>query len=127
MCIRPVHWQLAVGLGLASIVACSGDGQGGGGDGGADGDGGPDETPGERFELTPQEQMHPIGGIGVAGFASLDLQDGFRNIADEYWVTEDMTGDGTPDLVVTTVIRDVLGTEDVKDIFDEPYGYPSAP
>lgn len=105
-------------------------GGGSAGDGGAAGGGdgaapAPPPTPGERFELAATPFALPQGGIALSGFAGPARQDGFENVGDELWVLEDMNGDGIPDLVITTVVRDVLGEEDVDDTFDEPYGYPT--
>jgi hypothetical protein len=83
--------------------------------------------PGERFAETPRDYAVPAGGITIQGFAEISRQEGFENVGDEYWVVRDMTGDGLLDLVVTTVIRDVLDPVDPEEIFDEPYGYPTTP
>lgn len=119
-------------LALMTLAGACGGGSegddGAGGDAGpGEGDAGPRNEPGTELEATSTDWSLPVGGIGIQGFPSLARQEGFENVGDEYWVTADMTGDGIPDLVVTTLIRDVLGTENVEDIKDEVYGYPSDP
>ncbi|HVH42587.1 MAG TPA: VCBS repeat-containing protein [Labilithrix sp.] len=106
------------------------DGSTSGSEGGPGADGGQQaepHTPGERFELTTTKYPVPTGGIGLYGFAFRSRQNGYENERDEFWVLEDMTGDGVPDLVITTVIREVRGTASVDQLYDETFGYPSAP
>src|SRR5690349_3299635 len=76
-----------------------------------DDDGQPKDEPGARFEATATRWTLPSGGTAIASFPALARQNEFENVGDEYWVTTDITGDRIPDLVITTVIRDVQGTE----------------
>ncbi|HMG24599.1 MAG TPA: VCBS repeat-containing protein [Kofleriaceae bacterium] len=127
------HENCALRLVAALVVGCllhAGCGEvvgDGGTPGGDDGDDEPKDEPGARFEATATRWTLPSGGTAIASFPALARQNEFENVGDEYWVTTDITGDRIPDLVVTTVIRDVQGTEDVEDIFDETYGYPAQP
>lgn len=117
---------LVVGLLLAACGSVSGMGGPGDDDDGGDDDGHPNDEPGARFEATATAWTLPTGGTAIASFPALSRQNDFENVGDEYWTTTDLTGDGIPDLVITTLVRDVEG-DDAEDVFDETYGYPAQP
>ena len=69
-----------------------GDGEGGGDGGGGDSAEGTTPTPGTHFAATSTAWTLPVGAPGSYGF---------DEIANSYWSTMDLDGDGKPDLVVT--------------------------
>ncbi len=113
----------------AVFLACSGKSDGTPND---SPDGGPQNdnpghdgnTPGQRFELTSTDYAVPAAGTHLSGiFETANTR--FEEVGDEYWTLFDVDGDKYPDLVVTTVIRQVLGTGGPDDTFDEVYDYQS--
>ncbi len=79
--------------------------------------------PGTRFETTVTAWSLPAGGLKLNGFNATANQTTWEQLGDQYWLTRDLTGDGLPDLVVTTVIR----TQDAQNDYDEPFDYPANP
>ncbi len=121
--------SLSLVLALSAVIGCGGPSSSGDTDAGTgivDAGGPPPPSFGDRFETAAVEFGVPAGGIKISGIASLSRQSGYENVGDEYWVVRDLTGDGVPDLVITTVLRDIKSQISVDDIFDEVYGYPTA-
>jgi len=112
----------------AVAVACSSksDGSDPSPGGGPDDDGGHNnQTPGTHFEPTSTDYGLPTAGWRLSGFFETS-NTSFEEVGDEYWTLADMDGDKYPDLVVTTVIRQVTG-DTADDIYDEVYEYSTTP
>src|SRR5205807_4017623 len=95
---------------------------------GPNGDGGGpnNQVPGTRFELTSVDYALPSTGTRLSGFFETgnSSRSSFEEVGDEYWSLFDVDGDNYPDLVVTTVIRQITG-DTPEDFYDEVYDYGS--